>query len=278
MRQFLPVVIIASAFASATLGQVTVPNECESASSKLLPLSAYFGGVASFGTEIVSPPSALYSGSALRAWANFRRDNFFRLAGFTIGVNLIAPPSLAVPPDASFFAFALDVPDLTGKRLLLRVVLREDDDGDGIIDPVETDDEWESSQVLTGPGRVMVNMPLTSFVDANPLVGNDTRQFTSTPRMGINISFETRQDLPGGIIEFPVSLLVDHVGFFPSAQSLPTPCVGDFDRSGAVNAADIFEFINAWFLGEPRADVNASGLVDAADIFSFLNAWFAGCP
>ncbi|MBY0311090.1 MAG: FG-GAP repeat protein [Phycisphaerales bacterium] len=57
-----------------------------------------------------------------------------------------------------------------------------------------------------------------------------------------------------------------------------TPCRADFDGSGAPNAADIFEFLNAWFAGEPRADFNQADGLTAADIFDFLNTWFAGCP
>ncbi len=56
----------------------------------------------------------------------------------------------------------------------------------------------------------------------------------------------------------------------------PAPCIADFDGVGGVTVQDIFEFLNAWFANDPRADINGGG-VDVPDIFDFLNAWFSGC-
>ena len=47
-------------------------------------------------------------------------------------------------------------------------------------------------------------------------------------------------------------------------------------RGGMVSVADIFAFLNAWFAGNPQADINGGGLA-VQDIFDFLNLWFAGC-
>lgn len=60
-------------------------------------------------------------------------------------------------------------------------------------------------------------------------------------------------------------------------QMLPPICPADFDGSGGLSAADIFDFLNAWFAGSATADFNASGGISVSDIFAFLNAWFAGC-
>jgi hypothetical protein len=54
-------------------------------------------------------------------------------------------------------------------------------------------------------------------------------------------------------------------------------CRADFDCSYSLTVQDIFDFLNAWFAGDPRADFNGGGL-SVQDIFDFLNAWFAGCP
>ncbi|MBY0312938.1 MAG: right-handed parallel beta-helix repeat-containing protein [Phycisphaerales bacterium] len=54
-------------------------------------------------------------------------------------------------------------------------------------------------------------------------------------------------------------------------------CVADFDNSGSAGVSDIFEYLNAWFASQPRADLDGSG-VGVSDIFVFLNTWFAGCP
>jgi hypothetical protein len=55
------------------------------------------------------------------------------------------------------------------------------------------------------------------------------------------------------------------------------PCPADFDHSGAVNSADFFAFLNAFFANASSADINHSGLVDSQDFFDFLAAFFAGC-
>ena len=40
---------------------------------------------------------------------------------------------------------------------------------------------------------------------------------------------------------------------------------------------DIFDFLAAWFAGNPNADFNGIGGTNIQDIFDFLAAWFAGC-
>jgi hypothetical protein len=62
----------------------------------------------------------------------------------------------------------------------------------------------------------------------------------------------------------------------PLAVTARFRCRGDFNDSGVVSVQDIFDFLNAWFSGDPRADFNGGGL-GVQDIFDFLNAWFLGC-
>jgi hypothetical protein len=52
--------------------------------------------------------------------------------------------------------------------------------------------------------------------------------------------------------------------------------LADFNDNGGLEIQDIFDFLNGWFAGNPRADFNGGGLA-VQDIFDFLNAWFAGC-
>jgi hypothetical protein len=62
-----------------------------------------------------------------------------------------------------------------------------------------------------------------------------------------------------------------------NAGSNTTPCCNaDFNQNGTLEVQDIFDFLNAWFAGDARADINGGGLA-VQDIFDFLNAWFAGC-
>ena len=41
---------------------------------------------------------------------------------------------------------------------------------------------------------------------------------------------------------------------------------------------DIFDFLAAYFAGDPAADVNQSGSITVQDIFDFLQGYFIGCP
>lgn len=54
-------------------------------------------------------------------------------------------------------------------------------------------------------------------------------------------------------------------------------CRADFDCTGSLAPSDIFAFLNAYFAGDPRADINGGGL-SPSDIFAFLNTYFEGCP
>ncbi len=52
-------------------------------------------------------------------------------------------------------------------------------------------------------------------------------------------------------------------------------CAADWNFSDAVDAQDVFAFLDAFFAG--RADFNHDGLTSSQDFFDFLNAFFAGC-
>lgn len=57
----------------------------------------------------------------------------------------------------------------------------------------------------------------------------------------------------------------------------PICCAADFNASGEVSVQDIFDFLQAYFAGDPRADFNGAGGISVQDIFDFLSAWFVGC-
>lgn len=54
-------------------------------------------------------------------------------------------------------------------------------------------------------------------------------------------------------------------------------CTADFNNDNLITVQDIFNYLNAWFANDPRADINGGGL-SVQDIFDFLNLWFVGCP
>jgi len=56
-----------------------------------------------------------------------------------------------------------------------------------------------------------------------------------------------------------------------------TPCCkADFNQSGQTTVQDIFDFLAAYFAGDPAADIGGGGL-SVQDIFDFLAAYFTGC-
>ncbi len=54
-------------------------------------------------------------------------------------------------------------------------------------------------------------------------------------------------------------------------------CAADFNGDGAANSQDFFDYLNAFFAGDPAADFNADGTLNSQDFFEFVNAFFVGC-
>jgi glucose/arabinose dehydrogenase len=55
------------------------------------------------------------------------------------------------------------------------------------------------------------------------------------------------------------------------------PCAADFNHDLTLSSQDIFDFINAWFAGDARTDVDQSGTLNQLDIFAYIGMWFTGC-
>jgi hypothetical protein len=55
-------------------------------------------------------------------------------------------------------------------------------------------------------------------------------------------------------------------------------CLADFNCSGGdPSVQDLFDFLAAYFSGDPRADLNGTGGISEQDVFDYLAAFFDGC-
>lgn len=60
-------------------------------------------------------------------------------------------------------------------------------------------------------------------------------------------------------------------------------CPADFDGNGAVEVADLYDFLDFWYAefgGSAQtlnSDFNQNNQIDVGDLFGFMDAWFAGC-
>ena len=265
----------------------TLPNEFDSADQALGPMFAYFGGVLNWGSAPSS--TTIFDDNSLEVWADLV-DDIFPFAGFAVGTFGISPPALAVPAGADTFSVTIESP--ASGQLSVFIVLREDDNGDNLIDVTEDDDEWESPVLMLQPEVNVYNIALADFEDVNPNEGNNTPNFATTGRIGYHLVFETFDSYPGGAVTGHVSMTIDHVGLYLGPQQIPggQPCdlvdgatfapPGD----GVMNAADLAFLLGEWGRNPgSSADMVSSttfqpppdGVVDGADLAILLGAWGA---
>ena len=56
-----------------------------------------------------------------------------------------------------------------------------------------------------------------------------------------------------------------------------TFCRADFNCSGTLTIADLFDYLGAWFAADPHADFDTAPGLSMNDIVEYVNTWFAGC-
>ena len=257
----------------AVVAAPPMPNEFDAPGDALAPLFAYFGGVLTWGTE--TTPEVIYEGPSLQVSAELV-DDPFAVAGFAVGTFGTTPPELNVAPGSDTFSLTIQAPE--EGQLSVSVIVREDDNGDGIIDAGESDDQWESPTLLLQPGTVVYNISADLFVDVDTDVGNNVQNFDTTGRLAYMLVFESRDSYEGGKIIGPVSFLVDHVGFYVGAQTLPGADPADLNGDSQVDVSDLLILLGAWGScpAEPGpcvADIDENGVVDVTDLLTLLSNW-----
>jgi len=270
---------------AAALAGPTLPNEFNSTDQAIGPMFAYFGGVTAWGTTPIS--TVIYEGNSIEVWADLV-DDAFPFAGFGVGSFGVNPPALDIDPNVDTFSVTIESP--ASGQLSVFAVLREDDNGDGVIDVNDGDDEWESPVIMLQPGVNVYNIALADFDDVNPGEGNDTQNFTSVGRMGYFLVFETFDTYPGGRVTGHVSMIVDHLGLYVGAQEAPQQETCDLVSNatfappgdGMIDGADLAFLLGEWGRnpGSIADMVNgatfqppADGVVDGADLAFLLSAW-----
>jgi hypothetical protein len=254
--------------AGAAIGAPGVPNDFEAPDDRFNRLFAYFGGVANWGSEVVARP--VFTGNSLRIDIGFQPDMFFPISGAAIGSGTISGASLNVPSDAQFVSITVDWP--YASTLGMEIHLREDDNASGVIESAD-DDDWVSPQIFLMQGVHVYNISVVDFVDDNPGVGNDVREFTTTGAMQTYLVFETRVAFPGGRIESPVTFHADHLGLFATPQAIGSVDVpGDTNGDGVVNFTDMNAVLASFGQSGPAipGDLNNDGVVDFADLNEVL--------
>jgi hypothetical protein len=72
---------------------------------------------------------------------------------------------------------------------------------------------------------------------------------------------------------------IQNGGAFAVLAPVPPPqrCPADINLDGVVNSQDFFDFLAAFFSGNPTADFNTDGAVNSQDFFDFLSEFFNPC-
>jgi len=127
---------------------------------------------------------------------------------------------------------------------------------------------------LSLPSSTSVSGGAVSISNGTGPGGRNQVRYTppaGVPSGGINDSFTYRitEASSGGIAIGSVSVAV---------SGIPQSCPSDFNASGAVSVQDIFDFLAAYFAGDPRANINGTGGITVQDLFQFLAIYFTPCP
>lgn len=265
--------------AASTAGAVPIPNELD---TTLLDRLYTYLNAGSF--SVATSPTSVFSGGSMAVNINFQPSPFGS-GGVAVGTIGVSAPDLAVAPDADVFSITIKGP--SSGTLKFYVVIREDDNHDGVIDLALGDDEWQSPELTIDPAvTTTFNIATSDFFLTGNGSGDGLREFNSTPRMAMIIDIHSKNSYPGGLITSPRTIYLDHVGFYHGVQvppPPPPPCAGaDFNHDNAVNTGDLTQLLAAFGSAVPPAnpaiDLNHDNTIGTADLVLFLANFGTTCP
>lgn len=139
---------------------------------------------------------------------------------------------------------------------------------------------WEKAQVFVPfvHNSIPLNPPLQNgFADPQPAVPYRPDLIAS-----FDFAHFARPQVPtalqGADLADPAQATdAQLVAFLGDGITLQPGCPAEFNCDGTVSVQDVFDFLTAYFAGEPRADADGSGEVTVQDVFDFLTHFFAGC-
>ena len=269
-------VSVVSAGAATVHAQPVLPSEFDSPSSSLDRLFA-LGGVGSF--QVSQSSETIYAGGSYQLNIVFNSAGIFSFSSVGLGVLNSGPGGFATDPAGDTFSITVRTPEPAVGGLVLTVTLRDDDNNDGSIDAGDDDDEWISPPIELSPGTAIYNIDLSLFEDINPGVGNDVPDFANGPVGAMLLSFETSTSMPGGRIEIPVALWIDHAGVYVGEQTLPgNDCLADTNGDGLVSPADFSAWVSAFNAMALECDQNGDSVCSPADFSAWVANFNTGCP
>ena len=65
--------------------------------------------------------------------------------------------------------------------------------------------------------------------------------------------------------------------FFCGSAGCAPSCMADYTNDYIVSVDDLFGYLNAWFTGDIRADIDGAGAITIDDLFRYFNEYFVGC-
>ncbi|MCA9272781.1 MAG: hypothetical protein KDA31_07035 [Phycisphaerales bacterium] len=263
------------AVSAATHAQPTIPSEFDAPGSSLDRLFA-LGGVGSF--QVSQSIETIYEGGSYQLDIAFNSSGIFMFSSVGLGVLNSGVGAFNTDPGGDTFSITVRAPDPAVGDLELTVTLRDDDNDDGNIDAGEDDDEWISPPIEIAPGVAVYNIDLSLFEDFNPGVGNDLPDFANGPVGAMLLTFQTSTSLPGGRIEVPITLWIDHAGVYFGNQTLPGGgCLADTNGDGVLSPADFSAWVSAFNTMAPACDQNGDGACSPADFSAWVANYNVGC-